>query len=382
MAVKRYKRSSSAVRKKAARGTVYFGSAKTAKPGGDATLPAKLARILKKFDLEHLCQGARIPIKMHFGNRLGYSTIHPVFLRQVIDAVRAAGGEPFVVDATFGAATEAHKRGYTPEVLGCPVVAGGGPYDSHLVRKRVGYRTLDEMAVLGTIWDAPGLINFSHVKGHGDCAYGGACKNIAMGCVDDSTRSKIHALEGGIKWQKSRCVFCGRCVQACDTDAIRLDKKEKTFEIFYHHCRFCRHCVSACPEKALAMPDGRGFKYFQEGMARATKTIMGSFDQSRVLYINLLTQITMFCDCWGMTTSSIVPDIGVMASQDMVALETASIEAVRIEDFIPGSLFGKMQLLEGKTLWECIHGKDPLVQVRALQRQGLGTMRYKLFEVK
>ena len=369
-------------KKQQKKSTVYFGSAKVDKLNRDATLPGKLARILKRFDLKHLCQGARVPIKMHLGGGLGYSTIHPVFLRQVVDAVKNAGGEPFLVDSTFGGVQQASARGYTEHVVGCPVVAGGGPYDSHITRKKIGYRALDEVELLGAIYDAPCLINFSHVKGHGACAYGGACKNIAMGCVTSKTRGKIHSLEGGIDWTKAKCTFCGRCVEACDTDAVRLDPKGKTVAIFYHHCRYCRHCVNACPQGALVMRDASGFKHFQEAMARTTRAMMKSFDPSRVLHLNLLIDITMFCDCWGMTTPSVVPDVGVMASHDMVAIETASIDAVKIEDLIPGSLIGDQKLVAGKTLWERLHGKDPLVQVRALQRCGLGTMDYKLAEVK
>ena len=298
--------------------TVYFGSAMVSKPEATATLPAKLDRILKKFDLAALCQGARVPIKMHLGGPLGFTTLHPVFVRVVVNAVKAAGGKPFLVEGYYASVASAAERGYTPETVGCPIVSAGGPYDSHLVPRKVGYRSLDTINVFGAIWDAPCLINFSHIKGHGACGFGGACKNIAMGCVDSPTRTKIHALEGGIEWIKEKCTFCGRCAEACDTNAINVDPKEREVSIFFHHCRFCRHCVSACPTKALVMRAGQGYKHFQEGMAITTKTIMDSFDPERVLHINLLTNITMFCDCWGFSTPSMVPDIGVMAARDMV----------------------------------------------------------------
>ena len=203
-----------------------------------------------------------------------------------------------------------------------------------------------------------------------------------MGCVDSKTRGALHALEGGIDWDAETCTFCGRCAKACDTGAIRVDKKARRVSIFYHHCRYCRHCVLACPQGALVMRDAAQFKQFQEGMALATKTVLDSFEASRVLHINLLTNITMFCDCWGMTTPNLVPDIGVMASQDLVALETATLDAIRSEDFIPGSTIAGRTLGAGEHLWEKIHGKDPYVQVRALARRRVGTPRYRLVEVK
>jgi uncharacterized protein len=332
--------------------------------------------------LPRLCRHDAVPIKMHLGGHLGYTTIHPLLVRMVVNAVKEAGGTPFVVDCTFGAVRSAADRGYTTETLGCPIVAAGGPYDTHVVAHTVNYRSLDAVRILGAIRDAPCLINLSHVKGHGDCGYGGACKNLAMGCVDGATRAKLHALEGTIGWTASRCTFCGRCAEACDTGAISLDRTRKRVSIFFHHCRFCRHCILACPRKALTVRDRDGFRHFQEGMALTTQAILGAFDPARVLHINVLTQITMFCDCWGMSTPSLVPDIGIMAAHDLVAIETASLKAIKTEDLIPGSLIGHRKLGRGRHLLERVHGKDPFIQIRALARHGAGRMDYRLVEVK
>ncbi|HUT36701.1 MAG TPA: DUF362 domain-containing protein [Planctomycetota bacterium] len=372
----------SARAKSTAKAQVYFGSSAVERPSGDASLPAKLRRILERFDLERLCGKARVPIKMHLGGGIGYTTVHPVLVRIVVDALKKAGGKPFVVDGRFDTIASAAQRGYTAETLGCPIVSAGGVYDSHLVTKKVRYRTLRELRIFGAIWDAPCLVNLSHVKGHGDCAYGGACKNIAMGCVNGPTRGALHALEGGIEWDAEACVFCGRCAEACDRGAIHFDKAKRSMWINYHHCRFCRHCIVACPKKALVMRDPAGFRHFQEGMALAAKTVLGSFEPDRVLHINLLTNITLICDCWGMSLPSLVPDIGVMASQDIVAIEAATLDAIQADKFIPGTLFRGWELGEGGHLFEKLFGKDPYGQVRALERRGLGTSRYKLVEVR
>jgi len=101
-----------------------------------------------------------------------------------------------------------------------------------------------------------------------------------------------------------------------------------------------------------------------------------------VLYVNVLTNITIYCDCWGMTTPSLVPDVGIMVSDDIVAIEQASLDAIKTEDLIPGSLPKGRKLGPGKHLLEKIHYKDPFVQVRALEKGGLGTRRYDLVEVE
>ena len=369
---------------RAAKPLVFSVSISTPRPEPEATLPGKFKRLLSQFDLTKLSAGAWVPIKMHLGGGLGFTTIHPLLVRMVVTAVREAGGKPFVLDGYFNAVNEAAVRGYTSETLGCPIISAGGPYDSHVITVPAGYRSLDTIAIFGAIHDAPCLINLSHVKGHGACGYGGACKNIAMGCVDGPTRAKLHGLEGGIDWVRERCTFCGRCVKACDTDAIKLstDKKKRQVSIFFHHCRFCRHCVAACPNEALVVNEKDGFQHFQEGMALTTQLVLDRFEPQRVLHINVLTNITMFCDCWGISTPSVVPDIGILASHDMVAVETASLDAIKAENFIPGSLVGRRPLGPGKHLFEQIHGKDPFVQLHALERRGVGRSDYELREIQ
>ena len=179
---------------------VYFGSAHVERADAAVSLPAKLERILSKVNLERLCRGAWVPIKMHLGGGLGYTMIHPVFVNIVVKAVKAAGGKPFVVDGMFHTIATAAERGYTAETVGCPIVSAGGPYDSHIVTRAVDFPGLDKINALGVIWDARCLINFSHIKGHGVCSYGGACKNIAMGCVDRATRGCLHALSGCLSY--------------------------------------------------------------------------------------------------------------------------------------------------------------------------------------
>lgn len=362
--------------------TVYFGSAHVAYANSEATLPAKLKRILEKVDLPRLCRRKWVPIKMHLGGELGYTTIHPVFVRVVVQAIKAAGGKPLVVDGVFNTIATAAQRGYTAETLGCPIVSAGGPYDSHLVRRKVDFPGLDEISVFGLIWDAPALINLAHVKGHGNCGYAGACKNIAMGCVNQPTRKRLHGLSGTIDWLDDRCRLCGLCVKACDTGAISLNRKKKKIEFFWHDCRFCTHCITACPYQALSPKGVSGFRRFQQAMALTTKTILDSFEEKRVLHINLLTNISMLCDCWGMSSPNIVPDIGVMVSSDLVAIETASLKAIKARLFLPGSLIGNRRLTKGRHLLEQIHGKDPFLQIQALERLGVGSSSYRLIDVK
>jgi uncharacterized Fe-S center protein len=118
------------------------------------------------------------------------------------------------------------------------------------------------------------------------------------------------------------------------------------------------------------------------GMAICTKTVLDTFEPGNVYYINVLTAITAICDCWGLTTPSLVPDIGIMASDDIVAIERASLDAIKIEDLIPVGVPQGWELTGEGHLFRQLHGKDPYVQLDALEKVGLGSQNYELITVK
>jgi hypothetical protein len=163
----------------------------------------------------------------------------------------------------------------------------------------------------GEAVDCDFYINLSHAKGHGVCGFGGALKNIGMGVVPGQIRGKMHSLEGGITYDKSKCTLCEKCVKECKHGAISRTPDD-TINIFHHHCIFCQHCVLICPTKALHI-DNRTFQNFAQGMALTTAAFLKRHKPDDMLFINFLTDITIWCDCWGMSTPSLVPDIGILA---------------------------------------------------------------------
>lgn len=346
------------------------------------SIGAKWLRLLDRLELASAVAGKRTAIKMHLGGSTGFSTIHPFFARTLVEKVRAAGAaEVFVTDAPE-AVRNAAGRGYTAEVLGCPLVPVAGSDDGYWVARRIrpAFRSLTEVQLAGEIVHAEAMIDFSHVKGHGACGYGGASKNLSMGCVTQTTRGALHALEGGLEWDAKRCTRCRICAENCANHAIDFSDAGE-FSVFYHDCKFCQHCVLVCPQKALTMVGGR-YKDFQHGMALTTAEVLKTFEPGRIVYINLLLNVALLCDCWGMTTPNVVPDIGILAGRDLVAIEQASLDLVRVEDFIPGSLPDGWKLRRGRHLFEKLHGKDPHAIVQALAKLGCGTRRYRLSEVE
>ena len=360
---------------------VSFASAKVKRLAREDTLPAKFERMLQRLDLKSMFGDRRVAIKMHVGNAIGYTTIHPLFVRFLVSAIKEAGGWPFITDGSFSI-PNAVARGYTEEVLGAPIYPVGGAKDGYFYEKSVGYRTLEKIQISGNIADVDAMVVLSHGKGHGQCGFGGAIKNIAMGCVSETTRGWIHALmDTQFKWDAEACEHCYICRDNCPAGAISFDDEGK-LSIFSHHCRYCMHCVDSCPAKAIEIATD-SIRYFQEGMARATKTVLETFEPNRVLYLTLLMNITPLCDCWGFTTPSLVPDVGIMASNDIVAIEQASLDAIEAKNYIPGSLPEQLELAEGEGhLFDRIWHKDPYLQVETAAKLGLGSRKYDLVEIE
>jgi uncharacterized Fe-S center protein len=346
------------------------------------SIGAKWERMLKKIDFASIVKDKRTAIKMHLGAEFGFTTIHPFFVRRLVQSAKKAGAKEVFVTDTHEAVQSAVDRGYTKEVVGCPIISITGTGENFYYTKALDppFLTFKEVQMAGEIADAEALIDFSHIKGHGTCGFGGAAKNLAMGCYTKATRRAIHGLEGGLEWDSEKCTGCKKCMENCPTEAISF-KEDGTWKVFYHDCKFCQHCVLVCPEDALVMEGGK-YKDFQRGMALAISKVLETFNPENVLFINLLMNITILCDCWGMTTPALVPDIGILAGKDIVAIEQATLELIKTEDLIKKNIPRKLEIGEKGHLFERVHGKDPYAVLNYLIELGHRPADFKLVEVR
>lgn len=355
---------------------VLFATTKIKRLEADLTLPGKFRRMLEQINLQKLVKGKKVCIKMHLGGNLGYTTIHPLFVRLLVEAVKKAGARNvYVAD---GSAHDAELRGYTRKSMGTRLVSLYG-FLKRTIKVPMGFKTFDVAEIAADVLHADVLIVLSHVKGHGDCGFGGAGKNIAMGCTPGRTRGKMHALEGGISWDATKCKHCNKCIDECPNKANKFDEKG-VYSTFWHNCKYCRHCILACPEGALTTT-GSTFADFQQAMALVVNHVLKHFGP-RTLFINVLTNITIFCDCWGFSTPSLVPDIGILATTDLVAIDRASLDLIKTENLLPDGLPENRKLGEGKHLFEQIHGKDPYLMGDILAQMGVGVKEYTLKEIE
>lgn len=358
--------------------TVYFADIVVPRLEGHLALPAKFQRMLDKFDLPGRVKGKNVGIKMHFGTGFGISTIHPVFIRILVQALKNAGSKS--IKAMDSNPDEGLARGYTQEVLGCEVVSTFGPKRNYLHRQDIGFKELDFVDFGGEAIDCDFFIDLSHVKAHGACGFGGALKNIAMGVVPGESRGKIHRLEGGLSYDHDKCTYCKKCFKECPNQAISLDDAGKQIQFFFHNCTYCQHCVLVCPAKAITL-ENRTFHDFAKGMAMVTDAFLRRHARENTLFINVLLDTTIFCDCWGISTASLIQDIGIVASNDIIAVETASLDLIAKEPLLEKGMPKGRKLREGKHLFEKIHGKDPYLMVNYLQELYGGSKEYSIEEI-
>ncbi len=367
---------------------VYFGTAHQSLLEAKETLPAKLDLILEQLHLRDRVKDEWVVIKMHTSNNIGYSTIHPVFVRKVVQAVKDGGGKPFVADVSWDTAG-AEMRGYSSEVLGCPVYPAAGPDEKYYYEHERPYKNIKNWKVAGFIQDATFLVNFAHVKGHPTNGFGAAIKNLALGCMAGETRGQMHdAMHFDQYWFPENCpdpsTAIPQIAAACPFEAIVEDKKAPgTMHLHIEQCNQCGRCLKVAPPGSLKI-DKVNFHTFMEACAISVSETMSTFQPGKAIHLNLAIQMTPLCDCFGFTGMPVLPDVGIFGSDDIVAVEQATLDAISqtrlIEENIPLAM--EVHFREGHPFRQ-LHGplKDPYGTTEYAEKFGLGSRLYEIVDV-
>lgn len=366
--------------------TVYWGSPRQTQLDHNETLPAKLDLILDRLRIRERVKDHSVAIKMHLGYNVGYSMVHPVFVRKIAEAVKEGGGRPFVTDVPHSVAT-AHTRGYTQETVGCPLYPSTGLDEKWTVTHRYPFRNMSEFHLGGAIEEAAFLIDLAHVKGHPATAWGGAIKNIALGCMDGVTRGRMHDVsEYEPYFFKDKCRDEAHRVairDSCPYGALVDDRDDPDgLHLHYFQCNSCMRCQPVA-EGALAIKRSN-FMAFLEVNNIAAKLVLDTFEPGNATFINIATHMTPVCDCFGFTGLPVLPDAGIFGSDDIVALEMATLDKLAETPILEDNLPGMMEIVsrEGHP-WQWIHGpyKDPYEQLVMAEGLGLGSRAYTLDDV-
>jgi len=370
---------------------VFFSTARTLRWDYAHSVPGKLETLLEQMNFpERFKEDEWVAIKMHWGSHGAFRIIPPVMIRKVVEAVQAVDAKPFVTDTVRIVGLDylevANQNGLNHLSCGAPVVLADGLYGRDSILVKAG-PILGEIAVASAIHDVPAMIVCSHTKGHINSGYAGAIKNLAMGCVSSlhrklgwkKGRGGMHCHgEMGLQWNPEVCTFCEQCKNVCPLHAI--DFKEGSFVVDKQSCWHCGRCSRVCQEGALTLPQDD--ETFQKSLAEAAAAVLSTFGKGKVIYVNFLYAIQPECDCMPVADVPVVQDQGIMISDDLVAIEQASLDMIKAASPLPQSAAEDMKLKPGDDILAKLNPRPMQIQIDEAERLGLGTRKYELMRVE
>ena len=369
---------------------VYFSDLR-ALPG--TNLLIKLQKLAVAAGLDNLPLDKRFAaIKIHFGEPGNLSYLRPNYAKVLADAIRERGGKPFVTDCNTLYAgrrkdalehiDSAFENGYTPYSCGCHVIIADGLKGTDDVEVPVAGGEYVKNAKIGrAIIDADVIISLNHFKGHEQTGFGGAIKNIGMGCGSRAGKMEQHSC-GKPYIKTDKCVGCRFCAKQCAHGAIRFGEDHKA-SIDESRCVGCGRCIGVCAHNAVSPRNDAAPAELCKRMAEYAKAVLDGRPQ---LHISLVVDVSPYCDCHGENDLAVIPNVGMFASADPVALDQACADACNAMPVIPGSLLDEhlhdetcrggdhFHTISPNTDWE--------VCLAHAEKLGIGTRRYELVTIK
>jgi uncharacterized Fe-S center protein len=365
--------------------TVYFADLWTK---FDRNLLDKIDELLEKVNLpRRIKKRGTVAVKLHFGESGNTAYVRPIFLRRIVERVKELGGKPFLADTNTlygGSRSEAvsHlvtaiEHGFAFSVVVAPIIIADGLIGNAAVKVPIQGKIYQEVSIAHAIYYADSLIVVTHFKGHELTGFGGALKNIGMGCASREGKLSQHSTLGP-KVKRKACVGCGTCVEWCAYGAPQM-RDGKAF-INPDTCVGCGECIAICPEGAIQIQWNEAAPAFQRKMV---EYVLGALKNKgkRTVFLNFVTQVSPYCDCYGYSDAPLVGDVGILASDDPVAIDQASIDLVNAQLGSPFSPYTK-DLTAGEDKFRAVHREvDWGIQLAYAEEMGLGMKEYKLVSI-
>lgn len=373
----------------------------------------KLKRLIRRAGIDQIdFENKFVAIKLHFGELGNLSFLRPNYARAVADVVKELGGKPFLTDCNtlyVGSRKNAlehidcaYQNGFTPYATGCHVIIADGlkGTDEALVPVKNG-EYVQEAKIGRALMDADIVISLTHFKGHEQAGFGGCMKNLGMGGGSRAGKMEQHAA-GKPSVTTELCVGCRACERICAHGAISFeDTRERELangttrtvpvaSIDHDRCVGCGRCIGACNQDAIAPGYDAAVDVLNCKIAEYTQAVV----QDRPnFHISIAMDISPNCDCHPENDTPIVPDLGMFASFDPVAIDQAAIDMALAAPALPNTELTDMRakLEAGDGVPErCEHDHFNMTHpdtnwrsmIEHAEKIGLGTSRYELIEVK
>ncbi|HPQ81754.1 MAG TPA: DUF362 domain-containing protein [bacterium] len=320
---------------------------------------------------ESVRPGDLTAVKIHFGERGGDGHIKPENTRPILQMIRKRKARPFLTDTgtiyhgdrenAVGHLAVAADHGFTQTRLHTPIIIADGLRGDDCAEVEIEGEHFKSVKIATSIVKADSIIAMSHFKGHLLAGFGGAIKNLGMGC---GARLGKFAMHSGVSpsVDEKACTGCGACVARCAHGAMSLSDGRAKIDLDL--CVGCGECIIACDYRALTMNWNSNTAAVQE---RFAEYAAGAVKGKRAFYVNFVNHVTPNCDCMGIKEKPLLPDIGILASSDPVAIDQASHDLV---------------CKHGGDVFKKTHPRiDSSVQLSHAVKMKLGSREYRLIEI-
>lgn len=365
--------------------------------GTSGNLLQKLERLAKKAGIEQIdFKDKFVALKIHFGEYGNMAYIRPNYAAVIVQLVKQMGGKPFLTDSNTlysgsrsNAVDHIHTamvNGFNSIATGCDIIIADGlrGTDERVVDVEGKYCPTPKIGA--AIAEADIVISLTHFKGHEQAGFGGALKNMGMGSGSVAGKLDMHSTAQP-KVELENCIGCKICEKNCAHDAIHVVEKKAVID--YDKCVGCGQCVALCKSEAAVMGSTESGEILNYKIAEYTKAVLKGKQNFHIAFI---MNVSPECDCWAHNDAAIVPDLGMMASFDPVALDQACADMVTAAPVLPTT----NTLRDKDTDCECHHhhtheGEDKFrllhpntnwqAGLRYAEEIGIGTREYELIKL-
>ncbi len=365
---------------------VFFADLRARSPRENRTM-----KIKKLFDAAGFAAcvkpGDLTAVKLHFGEQGCDTFVSPTLVRAVVDKIAERGGRPFLTDTNTLYSGSRHNgadhlltalsHGFGFEVTAAPILIADGLSSSNVAEVPIHRKHFETVKIAGDIVAARSMLVISHFKGHEMAGFGGAVKNLAMGCAPRVGKQEQHCVR--FRVDEKKCVGCAACFKVCPQKAVAM--AEKKAHIDPEKCIGCGECLTVCQDKAVGLDFRTDLSEFMERMVEYAYGAIKN-KRNRVGFINILTNVTPDCDCVPWSDAPLVPDIGFLAATDPVALDAACFDLVNAQAACPGNMLTSCTCPgENKfaACWPEPRGEITFTHGEAV---GLGRRAYELIPLK
>lgn len=346
----------------------------------------KFARLILSAGIDKIdFENKYVAIKMHFGEPGNMAYLRANYARVLVDIVKDLGGKPFLVDCNtlyvggrkngLDHLEAAYQNGFNPYNTGCHVIIGDGIKGTNEVEVPVDGEYVTRAKIGAAVMDADIIISLSHFKLHEEAGIGGALKNLGMGCGSRAGKMEMH-FGGKPRVAQDRCIGCGQCAKICAHDAPEFTNHKASINT--DRCVGCGRCIGVCPMDAIVPIHPNANDVLNCKIAEYTKAVV----QGRpAFHISLVKDVSPYCDCHSENDVPIIPDVGMFASFDPIALDMACADAMNAQRPEKDSLLGTAP----EQLEDHVRTVHPTTNWRSMlahgKKIGLGTDEYEIVRI-